>query len=370
MPRRTQIADRTFWVGHRPETEILYANTYLRQFGPGDDPAQSYNLIIDPASSGDFEVVLSNIRDVVDRIEHLDAVVLNHQDPDLSSSVGVLLDDYIPDAPVLCTDDTGELIHNYHDISPGQLVELEDYPDGLQLPTDDVVVPLAAPFCHFRGSTMLYDPETRVLFSGDLFSSLTAPDATGLIADDTDWIGMRAFHQTYMPTGSAVRKALEQIRSLQPDVETIAPQHGRIITGDYVDEYIERLSKLAMGVDILDETDEPQAFRQVLSTIVDTAAEDLGEDRTRSLLADDTDVARYVSWSGRRPIVERDGRRAVELTVRLLADELEAGPANRLRYRTVEAAADRDLSTPGVVPDETIGAGDATSGADARFGSP
>src|SRR5690606_4685038 len=88
--------------------------------------------------------------------------------------------------------------------------------NGLRLPTGHRVVPVPSPFCHFRGAVMMYDPETRVLFSGDLFGGLTDAQAQGLWADESDWPGMRAFHQLYMPTNTALARTVQAIRALQP----------------------------------------------------------------------------------------------------------------------------------------------------------
>lgn len=335
----TEIAEKTYWVGNRPEGETLYSNSFLRRFG-GDGEQRHFNLLVDPASSGDFQVVLSKIADVLGEVSEVSAMVLNHQDPDLSSSVGVLLEEYVPDAPVLCTDDTGELIHNYHDVSPGQLVELEDYPKGLELPTGDVVIPVAVPFCHFRGATMLYDPETRVLFSGDLFSSVTAPGADGLMADESDWAGMRAFHQLYMPTRSAVVSAIERIEEFEPAVELIAPQHGRLIAGDNISKFAERLASLPMGVDVADGDGPEEGAGSVLLRVVDTAMETVGKGATQEVLDDDS----------QRSITTA----TVERIVRRLCENANHRAANVIRYTAIEAAANFDAPTPAVLPDETF----------------
>jgi len=80
---------------------------------------------------------------------------------------------------------------------------------------------------------MLYDPETRILFSGDLFGSLSFHQ--DIMFDERFWDGMKIFHQIYMPSKEALNYAIENARSLQPKPLMIAPQHGGLISGEWVD---------------------------------------------------------------------------------------------------------------------------------------
>ena len=54
---------------------------------------------------------------------------------------------------------------------------------GFDVPTGHRLIPVPTPYCHFRGAVMLYDPETRVLFSGDLLGGITAPGPHDLWAE-------------------------------------------------------------------------------------------------------------------------------------------------------------------------------------------
>src|SRR5690606_13129176 len=116
--------------------------------------------------------------------------------------------------------------------------------------------------------------------SGDLFGGLTDINATGIYADDTDWRGMRAFHQLYMPSNKAIRLAIEAIKAL-PEVELIAPQHGRIITKELIPWYIEKLERLPVGLDILgEEESDPQTLARwthVLARVLDAATNYMGD---------------------------------------------------------------------------------------------
>ncbi len=349
-----EIAEGTFWVGKRPKDEIFYANPYLRVFAPRGSEYQPFNLIIDPGSSKDFSVVQSKVNQVIGDVKNLSSVFINHQDPDVGSSVGLLLGRYTPNAHVLCTEDTWRLVH-YYNIPRDRFVALEKYARGIRLPSGNVVLPVPSPFCHFVGAMMLYDPQTRVLFSGDLFGGLTDKGATGLYADESDWTGMRAFHQIYMPTQKALQHAIDNIRRLDPPVEIIAPQHGRVIQGEYVQEFMERLYNLPVGLDILSDRnasdEELQAWTTVLARIVDVARSALG-DEVATILSDDPNLSGHVTINGSTVTIANLGKTSVEQAVRILCDKVPHATANSIKYEAVFASQELGLPTPAVELDE------------------
>ncbi|MFW5967567.1 MAG: protein kinase domain-containing protein [Persicimonas sp.] len=353
-----EIAQGIFWVGKRPEGEIFYANPYLRHY-PGDASrgGGDFNLLIDPGSSADFSVVQAKVSQILGGIDRVSSIFINHQDPDVASAVGLMMGRYTPQANILCTEDTWRLVH-YYNIPRERFVALEKFPNGVKLPTGDVLLPVPSPFCHFVGAMMLYDPSTRVLFSGDLFGGLTDRDAEGLYADESDWTGMRAFHQIYMPTQKALRHAIDNIRQLDPPPEIIAPQHGRVIVGDFVDEYMDRLANLPVGLDILEDRftseDELQAWTTVLSRVLDRARASLG-DRADELLAEDPNLSGIITFEGTGIEVTSLGKTSVERAVRLLCDELPQSAANAVKYEAIFSAAELDLPTPAIELDEEGG---------------
>ena len=359
-----EIAENTYWVGKRPRDEIFYANPYLRHF-PGQSADPPFNLIIDPGSSKDFSVVQSKVSQILGSIKQIDSIFINHQDPDVGSSVGLMLGRYTPEAHVLCTEDTWRLVH-YYNIPRERFVPLEKYPRGIQLPSGQVIIPVPSPFCHFVGAMMLYDPDTRVLFSGDLFGGLTDRDARGIYADDSDWTGMRAFHQIYMPTQSALQNAIRNIRQLTPKVEIIAPQHGRVIRGDLVDEYMERLYHLPVGLDILDDRhasdEELQAWTTVLRRMVDVAKAHLGDD-VIDILDQDPNLSGHITiGAGQQTSIQALGKTSVEQAVRKLTQRVPHGVANAIKYEVVYAAEELGLPTPAVELDEDGTSGGSSSG--------
>ena len=89
---------------------------------------------------------------------------------------------------------------------------------------------LPAHFMHADGNFHFYDPVSKILFSGDMASSLVSEKESDPVEDfDAHIPAMRGFHQRYMASNVALRAWAKMVRKL--DIETIAPQHGAYFQG-------------------------------------------------------------------------------------------------------------------------------------------
>ncbi|HJL02724.1 MAG TPA: hypothetical protein RMH85_20975 [Polyangiaceae bacterium LLY-WYZ-15_(1-7)] len=346
-----EIAPDTYWVGRRDPGGIFFANPYLRVFRGGEGKAEQMNMLIDPGASSDFAVVQAKCASVMGSIRKTHAVFINHQDPDVGSVVGPLMARFAPHARLLCSEDTWRLVR-FFNVPKDRYVCVDPYvKDGLRLPTGHQLAPVPSPYCHFAGAVMLYDPETRVLFTGDLFGGLTAKDARGLWADESDWPGMRAFHQLYMPANAALKHAVAAIRALDPAPEILAPQHGRLARGAMVEEFLSRIERLPVGVDLLADRnaspDELRAWSHVLNRVIATARTYLGA-TAETRLVDDEDLAPLLEPTNEGLRVVRLGKWAVERAVHLLTDAEVPAVANAVRYEAIFAASELDLPSPNI----------------------
>ncbi|MCL2777025.1 MAG: protein kinase [Polyangiaceae bacterium] len=357
-----EIAPDTFWVGKRDPKAIFHSNPYLRIFrgqGPDGRPVQ-FNLLADPGSSSDFAVVSAKVSSLIGSLDKLSALHINHQDPDVGSSAFVISMRFAPRALILSSEATWRLIVHFN-LPRERYVDLDKFAQGFKLPTGHTMIPVPTPFCHFRGSTMLYDHATRVLFSGDLFGGVTTEGVEGLWADESDWPGMRAFHQMYMPTQRALANAVSAIRKLDPPVEIIAPQHGRVIRGGLVDTFLDRLEHLPVGLDVMEDAEQGVdmlvAWNSVLHRVVNTANMIFGEDVEPRLLAyqplhetlvvedDELTVTSLARWTvgvvvavlttGQKPSIANP----IKLEAILACEELDL-PSPELRIEDAEASAE------------------------------
>lgn len=345
-----EIAPDTFWVGKRDPGSIFYSNPYLRRFR-GADPKtgrpNEFNLLVDPGSSSDFAAVSTKVTSLIGGLDRLSALFINHQDPDVGSSASIISARYAPKAGILCSEDTWRLIV-HQNLPRGRFIATEKFSHGLNVPTGHRLVPVPSPFCHFRGAVMLYDPETRVLFTGDLFGGVTDINAQGLYADESDWNGIRAFHQIYMPVNLALQRVVATIRNLEPAVEIIAPQHGRIIRGPLIQTFLDRMEKLPVGLDIMDEAQDRshlQAWNAVLERVLTLARGYLGGSVDEKLLGS-TELSETAQLRNGQVSIQRLGRWTVEHVVELLCHGEPPEIAGPIMIEATSAAAEYNLPTP------------------------
>ena len=344
-----EIAPGVFWVGKRDPEALFHANPYLRVFDdPGGGPRLS--ILIDPGSAADIAIVCSKVGRVLGDMNQLSAVFINHQDPDVGSSAPRILGRHSPHALVMCSEDTWRII--VHGGLPQDRFVATDRYDTMQLATKHKIKPVPTPFCHFRGAVMLYDLESQVLFSGDLFGGLTEPGQADIWATERDWSGIRAFHQLYMPANSALRRAVELIRQLDPPVEMIAPQHGRVIQGDLVREFLQRLEQLPVGLDILDDdARDLEGWNTVLSRILDVATMLMGPSATRRL-KDRHSLHDTLRFDGDLPRLTSLGRWTVGQVVSALTLGEPTSLSSPVKLEALAAAEDLGLPTPDIALEE------------------
>ncbi|MCL2178816.1 MAG: hypothetical protein FWC28_04910 [Proteobacteria bacterium] len=353
-----EIAPGTFWVGKRDPKSIFHANPYLRLFEsrhPQTRQRMQFNLLIDPGSSTDFAVVSSKTASIIGSLERVSALFLNHQDPDVSSSAPLLMARYSPKAAILASEDTFRLIIHMG-LPRERFLSLDRFAQGITLPTGHQILPVPSPFCHFKGAVMLYDLETRVLFSGDFLGGLTPEGVQGIEADASDWAGIRAFHQMYMPTRIALARTVEVIRRLNPAPEVIAPQHGRILRGELMEEFLERLANLPVGLDLVEETQETAqeplaAWNHVLQRIL-SAARDLLGPEIDARLSEEPLLADTLSFTDKGVVIAARGRWTIEKILEILTVNEPTQIANILKNEAVVAADQMQLPTPHIVLEE------------------
>ncbi|MGH7171778.1 MAG: hypothetical protein ACRELG_15990, partial [Gemmataceae bacterium] len=234
---------------------------------------------------------------------------------------------------------------------------------SIRLPGGQRLQMVPTPFCHFRGAVAFYDPESQILFTGDLFGGLNSPGRTHLYAQEDDWPGIAQFHQIYMPTREVVSRVLRAIRALDPPVKIIAPQHGFVLTGDIMHEFMDRLERLPMGIDMLpDALDEHhhQRYAEVFQEVLGEISRQLGASEIRSLLHHlpcGHELAGCIQISGDEVRLERNGVRALPLLVDVAA--LGRLPVFRemLKDRVLRGCLERGIPLPQMgVGVEEIGA--------------
>ncbi|MCP4341832.1 MAG: FprA family A-type flavoprotein [Desulfobulbaceae bacterium] len=179
----------------------------------------------------------------------LDYIFLSHQDPDICSGLNqwlpickaqVMISSlWVRFLPAFCVQ--GLLESRVTAIpNSGMQVELAGSP----------LVAVPAHFLYSPGNLQLYDPVSKILFTGSLGSSLQSHIEN--IVSEEDFSrhqpSMTAFHNRHIAGNEACKRWAAMIRQL--DVEMIVPQYGALISGkDLVEKFYQWVEQEKTAVD-------------------------------------------------------------------------------------------------------------------------
>jgi glyoxylase-like metal-dependent hydrolase (beta-lactamase superfamily II) len=249
--RITEIG-KEFYQIRSPEKDF-HRNIYLKRFIGAD--GSMIPMIFDPGTRLDLKYLLPFLQEKIGGMENLKLIFLSHQDPDLSANLSLIMSN-APQSQLVTSIDTWRLVKMYGvPEKRSKTIESFHSDEMLVRKTQHKIRFVPARYCHFRGSMMVYDYESRVLFSGDLFGGVNTKPEGGIYATEDSWEGISLFHQLYMPSTVALRQTMEIISLLHPFPEIIAPQHGDIVAGENVYTFLERLSQLTVGAELASQAD-------------------------------------------------------------------------------------------------------------------
>lgn len=112
-----------------------------------------------------------------------------------------------------------------------------------------------AHFLHSVGNFHFYDPVSKILFCGDMGSSIVEEGADEAVTDfDAHIPLMEGFHARYMTSNHACRLWANMVQSM--DVNMLVPQHGKPFIGpEMIGKFLNWISHLKCGVDLLSQHD-------------------------------------------------------------------------------------------------------------------
>ncbi|MCI5145788.1 MAG: MBL fold hydrolase, partial [Candidatus Electrothrix sp. AR3] len=240
MTKPVELKKNIWWVANRSDA-LLEVNIYLLCY---PHPRGQANIIIDPGPVELLTPLQKAVVPIIGGLENIDGILINHQDPDVAPNAA-FIQKINPKCMIVASEDTWRLIH-FLGLKPNRFKAVESYRNNrAAMPGGNKIIFVPSPFCHFRGAMMYYETTSRILFSGDLFGGLSY--SSDLYASEESWEGIKTFHQLYMPSREALKLAVSRIRNLDPPIEMIAPQHGSIIKGDLLKNFIDRMYNLEVG---------------------------------------------------------------------------------------------------------------------------
>ncbi len=200
-------------------------------------------LLMDPGGIEVFSAMLASVMQIC-KIEAITDLFASHQDPDIISSLG-LWDQTLPTAR-LHAPWLWEGFLRHFGLNNIEYVGIPDEGSSLMLETVELKF-IPAHYLHASGNYHVYDPEARILMSGDVGAALE-PEGAPLFVDDFDEHipKMEMFHRRWMPSNKAKQNWINRVRKLNIDI--MAPQHGRIFKGDDVQRFLDWFEALDVGI--------------------------------------------------------------------------------------------------------------------------
>lgn len=225
----TQLRPDIRYVGVNDRTTNLFESLWTLPH------AVSYNsylvvgekiALIDTVEEHFTSRLLSNIRhEIGDR--NIDYIIVNHMEPDHSSSIAALSRIY-PDLKVVGNMQTIRMLEGYYGITENTVTVKEG--DTIDLGNGKVLSFYLTPMVHWPETMVTWCEDDKTLFAGDAFGSFGALD--GGISDKhlkfADYENeMRRYYAAIVGKyGPQVQKALAKVNTLAP--EMICSTHGPV----------------------------------------------------------------------------------------------------------------------------------------------
>jgi flavorubredoxin len=225
-------------MGRDPDRhdDVIDTNHYLIQHN-------GRGLLLDPGGLENFAVVAAEFSGHFD-IADLEAVFATHQDPDVISSIPLWVQAN-PRLAVYVPKIWANFI-THAGVNPKNIRSMPDDGGSITLGGHDLDI-IPAHYLHSPGNVSLYDPDAKILYSGDIGSAILPKEESGLFVEDfTAHIAfMDYFHRRWMPSNTAKSRWIAEVR--KRDVDMLCPQHGSIFRGEDVGRFLTWFENLDVG---------------------------------------------------------------------------------------------------------------------------
>jgi len=200
------------------------------------------SMLLDPGGIELFSPMLTGILGYTE-LSKLTTLFASHQDPDIISSLG-LWDKTIPKAKLYAPWLWEGFIRHFG-MENIEFMAVKDEGGEIKLGSNNFRL-IPAHYLHSSGNFNVYDPEAKILMSGDLGASLEKGDVPMFVEDFGEHVAhMEYFHRRWMPSNRAKMNWIARVKEL--DIKIMAPQHGRIFKDDDVQEFLAWFEKLDVG---------------------------------------------------------------------------------------------------------------------------
>ncbi|WP_315736828.1 MULTISPECIES: MBL fold metallo-hydrolase [unclassified Bradyrhizobium] len=234
----------------------VHKNILLEDFGAGDLAVQAnqhliihdrVGMLLDPGGHKVYSRVLSETFSQLSggRLKYL---FLSHQDPDIVAAINGWL--MTTDADAYISELWTRFVPHFgfDHIVAHRLKPIPDEGMVFDLAGSRLYA-LPAHFLHSEGNFQLYDPISKILYSGDLGASIGV-DYTVVRDFKAHTRFMEGFHRRYMVSNRVMKAWAQMVSTL--DIEIIAPQHGALFPDATMSrQFIAWCAGLECGIDLI-----------------------------------------------------------------------------------------------------------------------
>lgn len=240
-------------------SEVIYKNGDHKWVFMGRDPEKP-NSIIDSnqylvtsngkgmlLDAGGIEIYPQVLVEVSKQIlpENIENFFISHQDPDIASSIALWVN-LVPDMKLYIPWIWASFVAHFGMGKEFKFTNIPDQGMGIKVGKKDMYF-VPAHFCHSSGFFTAFDPNAKILWSGDIGAALLPSLESSIFVEDFESHikYMEGFHKRWMPSSLHLKKWVRRARLLKP--EMICPQHGSIFRGDDVNKFLDWLDNLEVG---------------------------------------------------------------------------------------------------------------------------
>ncbi|ONN27960.1 beta-lactamase [Thermosipho affectus] len=230
------------------ETEeggLVPTNQYLIVHG-------NKGFLLDPGGAHVFPRVLANVSEIISP-KNIEGIFYSHQDPDVSSGVTMWLS-IATNAKIYISELWVRFLPHFGVYDKRRVVGIKDKGNVNMNFSGYKLDFIPAHFLHAPGNFNVYDPISKILFSGDIgVSVLPFNKRVQMIEDNFGELleYMEGFHKRYMSSNKACSKWVNMVSKYE--ISIIAPQHGTLLKDKAARDFLNWFKNLKCGVDIIEE---------------------------------------------------------------------------------------------------------------------
>ena len=239
-----EITKNLYYVGVDDNSKVLFERLWPLPYGVSYNAyliKDKFNVLIDTVEYPFNQDFFENINGVIGD-ENIDYVVVNHMEPDHSSSLLQLIEKY-PDIKIIGNKKTIDMLNGFYGIT-NNILEVKDA-EKLEIGERTLSFHLT-PMVHWPETMMTYVIGEGILFSGDAFGAFGSL-RNGIMDVDADMALVtdemyRYYSNIVGKYGGPVEKAIEKLSSLP--INYICSTHGPV-WHDKISYVVEHYLKMA-----------------------------------------------------------------------------------------------------------------------------